>query len=229
MSRRWRRTARPSPPPDLAVGAVRSLSPAYRGRARDREVDRQARRAARRSRRARARDHVAPRARCAIFSPRLRQRGKLSDVIGFHGQTVLHRPHLGLTVQQRWRCWRGRQAFRCPRHARQRHGVWGQGAPLVPAYHAALAHSLPAEFAGDFPDGLRQYRRHLQHYLRAARSDPVAFDTGPGNTLIDQWVAREGVPFDAGGAIASEGGRRPHRCRALSRQQVLREERSPNL
>lgn len=37
--------------------------------------------------------------------------------------------------------------------------------------------------------------------------DPVAFDTGPGNTLIDQWVSREGgIPFDAGGAIASEGG-----------------------
>jgi anhydro-N-acetylmuramic acid kinase len=37
--------------------------------------------------------------------------------------------------------------------------------------------------------------------------DPVAFDTGPGNTLIDQWVSsRGGVPYDAGGAIASEGG-----------------------
>jgi anhydro-N-acetylmuramic acid kinase len=37
--------------------------------------------------------------------------------------------------------------------------------------------------------------------------DPVAFDTGPGNALIDQWVSREGgIPFDAGGAIASEGG-----------------------
>ena len=37
--------------------------------------------------------------------------------------------------------------------------------------------------------------------------DPIAFDTGPGNALIDQWVAREGgVPFDADGAIASEGG-----------------------
>ena len=37
--------------------------------------------------------------------------------------------------------------------------------------------------------------------------DPIAFDTGPGNALIDQWVSREGgVPFDADGAIASEGG-----------------------
>ena len=39
------------------------------------------------------------------------------------------------------------------------------------------------------------------------RGDPLAFDSGPGNALIDQWVAREGgVPFDADGAIASEGG-----------------------
>jgi anhydro-N-acetylmuramic acid kinase len=37
--------------------------------------------------------------------------------------------------------------------------------------------------------------------------DPIAFDTGPGNALIDQWVFREGgIPFDADGAIASEGG-----------------------
>ncbi len=37
--------------------------------------------------------------------------------------------------------------------------------------------------------------------------DPVAFDSGPGNALIDQWVSSEGgVPFDADGAIASEGG-----------------------
>ena len=39
------------------------------------------------------------------------------------------------------------------------------------------------------------------------RGDPVAFDSGPGNALIDQWVAAEGgVPYDADGMIASEGG-----------------------
>ena len=43
--------------------------------------------------------------------------------------------------------------------------------------------------------------------MSARSGDPIAFDTGPGNALIDQWVAREGgVPFDADGAIASEGG-----------------------
>ncbi len=34
----------------------------------------------------------------------------------------------------------------------------------------------------------------------------IAFDTGPGNALIDQWVAAKGgIPFDQGGAIAAEG------------------------
>jgi anhydro-N-acetylmuramic acid kinase len=36
--------------------------------------------------------------------------------------------------------------------------------------------------------------------------DLLAFDSGPGNALIDQWVARHaGIPYDSGGAIASEG------------------------
>ena len=83
----------------------------------------------------------------------------------------------------------------------------GQGAPLVPAYHAALARSLPPELCRLLADGVREYRRHLQHHLCRGSGDPIAFDTGPGNALIDQWVAREGgVPFDADGAIASEGG-----------------------
>ena len=64
------------------------------------------------------------------------------EIIGFHGQTVLHRPHVGLTVQTG-----RRRAARVVEPALpvvydmrandMVHG--GQGAPLVPAYHAALA------------------------------------------------------------------------------------------
>ena len=82
----------------------------------------------------------------------------------------------------------------------------GQGAPLVPAYHAALAADLPrmpsaaglsSSISAAFPTSPSSPRT----------VDPVAFDSGPGNALIDQWVAREGgVPFDADGMIASEGG-----------------------
>ena len=40
----------------------------------------------------------------------------------------------------------------------------------------------------------------------SGKGDPIAFDTGPGNTLIDQWVSdKAGIAYDAGGSIASEG------------------------
>ncbi len=131
------------------------------------------------------------------------------DVIGFHGQTVLHRPHLGLTVQLGDGALLARETgipvVHDMRANDMEHG--GQGAPLVPAYHAALAHSLPAEFASDFPMVFVNIGGISNITYVPREGDPVAFDTGPGNTLIDQWVAREGgVPFDAGGAIASEGG-----------------------
>ncbi|MBU0582132.1 MAG: anhydro-N-acetylmuramic acid kinase [Alphaproteobacteria bacterium] len=131
------------------------------------------------------------------------------DVIGFHGQTVLHRPAKGVTVQL------GDGALLA-----EQTGVpvvfdmrandmacGGQGAPLVPAYHAALARSLPAPFGGSYPVVYVNVGGISNITCVPAEGDPVAFDTGPGNTLIDQWVSREGgVPFDAGGAIASEGG-----------------------
>ncbi len=131
------------------------------------------------------------------------------DVIGFHGQTLLHRPHLGLTVQigdgRLLSSLTGLPVVYDMRANDMRHG--GQGAPLVPAYHAALARGLPRPHAQKFPvvfvniGGISNITWVPEH------GDPVAFDTGPGNALIDQWVAREaGIPFDAGGAIASEGG-----------------------
>ncbi len=131
------------------------------------------------------------------------------DLIGFHGQTVLHRPQAGVTVQ----LGDGRLLARKTgipviydmRAKDMAHG--GQGAPLVPAYHAALARSLPEPFAGRCPTVFINVGG-ISNITYVPRSgDPVAFDTGPGNALIDQWVSREGgVPFDSGGAIASEGG-----------------------
>jgi anhydro-N-acetylmuramic acid kinase len=83
----------------------------------------------------------------------------------------------------------------------------GQGAPLVPAYHGALARGLPEPYAGRFPVVFVNIGGISNITYVPQTGDPIAFDTGPGNTLIDQWVQREaGVPFDAGGAIASEGG-----------------------
>lgn len=128
---------------------------------------------------------------------------------GFHGQTVLHRPHLGLTVQIGDGAMLAREtgipvAYDM-RANDMRHG--GQGAPLIPAYHAALARILPKALAGRFPVVFVNIGGISNITYVPENGDPIAFDTGPGNALIDQWVAREGgVPFDADGAIASEGG-----------------------
>ncbi len=130
-------------------------------------------------------------------------------LVGFHGQTVLHRPEIGLTVQlgdggllaERT----GLPVVYDMRANDMVHG--GQGAPLVPAYHTALARSLPQPYAASFPVVFVNIGGISNITYVPVIGDPVAFDTGPGNALIDQWVAREGgIPFDADGAIASEGG-----------------------
>jgi anhydro-N-acetylmuramic acid kinase len=129
------------------------------------------------------------------------------DVIGFHGQTVLHRPAERLTVQLGDGCMladmTGIPVVSDMRANDMVHG--GQGAPLVPAYHAALAKALfgrrkakPVAFVNI--GGIA----NITHV--SPDSGVYAFDTGPGNALIDQFVQmKAGVPYDDGGAIGSEG------------------------
>ena len=128
------------------------------------------------------------------------------DVIGFHGQTVLHRPDAGLTVQ----LGDGRLLTRETgidvvydmRANDMLHG--GQGAPLIPVYHAALAAGVSGA-AGKAVVFVNIGGISNITFIGAG-GQIVAFDSGPGNTLIDQWVeAHAGIPYDQGGIIASEG------------------------
>jgi anhydro-N-acetylmuramic acid kinase len=130
------------------------------------------------------------------------------DVVGFHGQTVLHRPEAALTVQlgdgallaQRL----GRPVVYDMRARDMQQG--GQGAPLVPAYHAALAANRPAAYAA-LPVVFVNIGGISNVTYLDGENDPIAFDSGPGNALLDQWLEREaGIAFDQNGAIASEGG-----------------------
>jgi anhydro-N-acetylmuramic acid kinase len=125
-------------------------------------------------------------------------------VVGFHGQTVLHRPRDKLTVQL------GHGAdlalrlgvpvvydFRAADVA-----AGGEGAPMVPAYHRALARTLdlPQPLAIVNVGGVANIT-----YLDG-NADPIAFDTGPGNAPIDE-VARErtGDSRDHDGRLAALG------------------------
>lgn len=125
------------------------------------------------------------------------------DVIGFHGQTVLHRPERGLSVQigdgQLLAELCGAPVAGDFRRADVAAG--GQGAPLAPLYHAARARALEAA-----PVAVLNLGGVANITWIGPDGALLAFDTGPGNGLIDAWCAtRADRPFDAEGALAAQG------------------------
>ena len=124
------------------------------------------------------------------------------DVIGFHGQTVAHRPDRGWT----WQIGDGAALARATaittvsdmRSADV--GAGGQGAPLLPIYHAALVADLQKPVAVLNLGGVGNIT------YAGADGTLVAFDTGPANGLVDSWMEAEtGARFDDGGALAATG------------------------
>ncbi len=123
------------------------------------------------------------------------------DVVGFHGQTVLHRPENCLTRQLGDGA-RLARALALPVVNRFRHAdvaAGGQGAPLVPLFHAALAHDLAGPVAVLNLGG-------VGNVTALDDGSILAFDTGPANALIDDWVGRHtGAAYDADGRFAGSG------------------------
>lgn len=128
---------------------------------------------------------------------------EMIDVIGFHGQTVLHWPEAHLTVQIGDGAALAR-ATGVSVVADLRGGdmaAGGEGAPLAPAYHRALAASLkqrPVVFVNI--GGVANVT------WIGADGEMLAFDTGPGNALMDDWALRHtGEPCDRDGKLAAAG------------------------
>jgi anhydro-N-acetylmuramic acid kinase len=125
-------------------------------------------------------------------------------LLGFHGQTVLHEPHKGRT----WQIGDGALLARLTgidtisdfRSADVAAG--GQGAPLVPVYHQALAAGLAQRpLAVLNLGGVANVT-----WIGRGEADLLAFDTGPGNALIDDWAMRHtGQPMDEDGRLARAG------------------------
>lgn len=126
---------------------------------------------------------------------------------GVHGQTIRHRPELGYTVQ-----------LNAPALLAELCGIdiaadfrsrdiaaGGQGAPLVPAFHAMV-------FSGSAPRAVLNLGgianlSGLPSTADQARGLAVTgFDCGPGNVLLDGWIRRHrGLPYDARGSWAALG------------------------
>jgi anhydro-N-acetylmuramic acid kinase len=124
-------------------------------------------------------------------------------IVGFHGQTVLHRPAARLTVQIGDGAALARRLDMTVVHDFRAADVaaGGQGAPLVPAFHQALARDLkrPHPIAVLNVGG-------VANVTFVDGGDPIACDTGPGNALIDDFMrARTGAPLDRDGDQAAKG------------------------
>jgi anhydro-N-acetylmuramic acid kinase len=131
--------------------------------------------------------------------------GPAPVLVGFHGQTLLHRrtrpdapgatcqvgdaralaTALGLPVVH---------DFRTADVA-----AGGQGAPLAPVYHLALLARGGVEAVVLNTGG-------VANLTARTRKGPVAFDTGPANGPLDEWVSEHGAgAYDAGGLIGGRG------------------------
>ncbi len=125
------------------------------------------------------------------------------DLIGFHGQTVLHRPDLGLTIQlgdgQALADATGIDVVFDMRAADMAAG--GQGAPLAPVFHQALAQGVPG-----WPVAFLNVGGVANVTWIGRDGKLLAFDTGPGNALIDDFVrAHSNANQDEGGGFAQAG------------------------
>jgi anhydro-N-acetylmuramic acid kinase len=133
--------------------------------------------------------------------------GTTADIVGFHGHTILHRPAERRTWQLGDGAWLARRLgidvvadFRSADVA-----AGGEGAPLAPLFHAALATPLPKPLAVLNLGGVANVT-WIGSGETGGSGDILAFDTGPGNALIDDWVRRHtGAAWDIGGALARSG------------------------
>ena len=124
--------------------------------------------------------------------------------IGSHGQTLRHHPHGdapftmqigdGSVIAER-------TGIATVADFRRRDvAAGGHGAPLVPAFHAALLQYADEDRAVLNLGGIGNYTLLPRH--GAVRG----FDTGPANALLDAWCLRHnGQAFDAGGQFAASG------------------------
>ena len=146
--------------------------------------------------------------------------GWQADLVGFHGQTILHRParppaqdlfhaassqarsNAGFTWQVGDAARLARETGLSVAHDFRSADVaaGGQGAPLVPVVHAAMARDLPKPLAVLNLGGVGNVT------WIGADGSLLAFDTGPANGPLDDWARNAtGEPYDRDGKLALAG------------------------
>ena len=136
------------------------------------------------------------------------------DLIGFHGQTIFHVPEKkitkqlgdGLLLSQLTK----KRVIYNFRQNDLKNG--GQGAPLAPIFHNALANELNKKFNLGFPmnilniGGISNVTSTIEYDNSDLEEKIYACDIGPGNCLIDEWMRKNSKKgYDKEGLVARSG------------------------
>ena len=135
------------------------------------------------------------------------------DFVGFHGQTIFHNPKLRVSKQlgdgklmsqliKRKVIYNFRQEDLINK---------GQGAPLTPIFHNLLSRIISEKYQIEFPicflniGGISNITKIINNDDNI-EENLEAFDSGPGNCMIDDWVRKNSKNnFDKNGSIAKSG------------------------
>ena len=135
------------------------------------------------------------------------------DFIGFHGQTIFHSPKLKISKQ----LGDGRLMSQLVKKKviydfRQKDMLnKGQGAPLTPIFHNLLSKKINEKHQISFPicflniGGISNITKIIKNNENL-EENLEAFDAGPGNCMIDEWVRKNSKNnFDENGSVAKSG------------------------
>ncbi len=135
------------------------------------------------------------------------------DLIGFHGQTIFHKPELKITKQlgdgyllsqlvNKTVVYDFRQADIANN---------GQGGPLTPIFHYLLANKISDKYQLELPVSILNIGgisnvTQITKFSSVLEDNFLAVDIGPGNCLIDEWIRNNSkFNFDESGKIAQSG------------------------
>ncbi|MDB9923484.1 anhydro-N-acetylmuramic acid kinase [Candidatus Pelagibacter sp.] len=135
------------------------------------------------------------------------------DFIGFHGQTIFHNPEKKITKQLGEGNLLSQIVNKRVIYDFRQEDLKnnGQGAPLTPIFHHLLSQNINKKYKIEFPvcfiniGGISNITK-ISKKNEAVEENLEAFDLGPGNCLIDEWIRKNSNKnFDLGGSIAKSG------------------------
>ena len=135
------------------------------------------------------------------------------DFIGFHGQTIFHNPEKKITKQLGEGNLLSQLVNKRVIYDFRQKDLKnnGQGAPLTPIFHHLLSQNINKKYKIEFPvcfiniGGISNITK-ISKKNEVLEENLEAFDSGPGNCLIDEWIKKNSNKnFDLGGSIAKSG------------------------